>query len=180
MSRLQQIIFCFLFLLLITVSSSPAQNQPETHLPIQEFSIPCGPSFFKLDSIPVTEDEAACLDEVKLRLIMNPTLSVIIDAHRHSKERKGISLTRAYLARHYLNETGGIPVARITIRNFSDTCPYETGDPEFNSRNVFWYVNEQINITHINKAITCAEGHEPHIVTTEKPIKYRRHRLSWY
>ena len=179
MAKVQQISFSFFLFLFLAAASTFAQNRPETPTIYEPYSV-CGPAFFKLNSVSVTEDEAACLDEVKLRLTMDQTLSVIIDAHRHSKERKGISLTRAYLARHYLNETGGIPVARITIRNFSDTCPYETGDPKFNSRNVFWYVNEQITISHINKAITCAEGHQPHIVKTEKPIKYRRHPLSWY
>src|SRR5262245_26472539 len=118
MVKVRQISFCFFFLLLLSVAPSFAQNQPETPTIYEQYSV-CGPAFFQLNSVPVTEDEAACLDEITLRLKMDETLSLVIDAHRHSIERKGISLTRAYYARRYLHEFGGIALSRITVRNFS-------------------------------------------------------------
>src|ERR1044071_6006054 len=99
----------------------------------------------------------------------DPRASLVIDGHRDSSERAGISLTRANNARDYLVDSKNIDSARITIRNFSDTCPYENGDSKLNSRVEFWVVPEGATVSDINTVKRCANGITPRVVTNEQP-----------
>jgi flagellar motor protein MotB len=130
---------------------------------------PCGPIFFPVNSARINNEHKACLDEIALRLQSDPRSSVVIDGHRDSSERVGISLTRANNARDYLVNEKGVDSARITVRNFSDTCPHESGDPALNRRVEFWLIPEGATIEGINNLKRCASGSTPQVVTTEEP-----------
>jgi hypothetical protein len=92
---------------------------------------------------------------------------VVIDGHRDSSERVGISLTRANNARDYLVNEKGVDSARITVRNYGDTCPHESGDPNLNRRVEFWIVPDGASQDQIVKK--CASGATPQVITTEEP-----------
>jgi hypothetical protein len=131
--------------------------------------VPCGPIFFPFNSARITNEHKACLDEIALRLQQDPRASVIIDGHRDSSERVGISLTRANNARDYLVNEKGIDSNRITVRNFGDSCPHESGDPALNRRVEFWILPEGATIESIANFKKCAAGATPQVITTETP-----------
>jgi hypothetical protein len=140
---------------------------------------PCGPIFFPFNSARINNEHKACLDEIALQLQQDPRAQVVIDGHRDSSERVGISLTRANNARDYLTTERGIDAARITVRNFSDTCPHESGDPNLNRRVEFWILPEGATIEGIEQLKRCASGSTPQVVTTEEPapsVEPRRRR----
>ncbi|HET9530410.1 MAG TPA: OmpA family protein [Blastocatellia bacterium] len=130
---------------------------------------PCGPIFFPFNSARINNEHKACLDEIALQLQQDPRAQVVIDGHRDSSERVGISLTRANNARDYLVTERGIDAARITVRNFSDTCPHESGDPNLNRRVEFWILPDRATIEGITELKRCASGSSPQVVTTEEP-----------
>ncbi len=129
----------------------------------------CGPIFFPFNSARINNEHKACLDDIALRLQQDPRASTVIDGHRDSSERVGISLTRANNARDYLTNEKGIDAARITIRNFGDTCPHESGDPNLNRRVEFWLIPADANVSGIDSLKKCAAGASPQIITTETP-----------
>lgn len=133
--------------------------------------MPCGPLFFPVNSARINNEHKACLDDVALRLQQDPRASVVIDGHRDSKERVGISLTRANNARDYLVTEKGIDPARITVRNYGDTCPHESGDPALNRRVEVWIVPEGASVSDIDQLKKCAPGSSPQIITTEQPAR---------
>jgi hypothetical protein len=96
---------------------------------------------------------------------------VVIDGHRDSAERVGISLTRANNARDYLVNEKGIDSARLTVRNFGDTCPHESGDANLNRRVEFWLVPDGASASQIDTLKKCAAGATPQIITTEEPAE---------
>ena len=130
---------------------------------------PCGPIFFPLNSARINNEHKACLDEISLRLQQDPRAQLVIDGHRDSSERVGISLTRANNARDYLVNEKGVDAARMTVRNFGDTCAHESGDPNLNRRVEFWIVPEGASMSAIDAAKKCAAGATPQIITTEQP-----------
>jgi flagellar motor protein MotB len=130
---------------------------------------PCGPIFFPFNSARINNEHKACLDEIGLRLQQDPRSALVIDGHRDSSERVGISLTRANNARDYLVNEKGIDSARITVRNFSDTCPHESGDPNLNRRVEFWIVPDGASASDIDALKKCSSGATPSVVTTEEP-----------
>lgn len=132
---------------------------------------PCGPIFFPFNSARINNEHKACLDEIALRLQQNPRDSVVIDGHRDSSERVGISLTRANNARDYLVNEKGVDTARITVRNFGDTCPHDSGDPNLNRRVEFWIVPADGNAADIDKLKKCGSGATPSVITTEEPAQ---------
>jgi hypothetical protein len=132
---------------------------------------PCGPIFFPFNSARINNEHKACLDDIALKLQADPRASVVIDGHRDSSERVGISLTRANNARDYLVNEKGIDAARITVRNYSDTCPHESGDPNLNRRVEFWIVPDGASASDIDAMKKCAAGSTPQIVTTETPAR---------
>jgi hypothetical protein len=131
---------------------------------------PCGPIFFPFNSSRINNEHKACLDEIALRLQQDPRSALVIDGHRDSSERVGISVTRGNNARDYLVNEKGIDSARVTVRNFSDTCPHESGDPNLNRRVEFWIIPEGADASGIDALKKCASGASPSVVTTEAPV----------
>ncbi|MEN3332326.1 MAG: hypothetical protein V7641_1691 [Blastocatellia bacterium] len=131
--------------------------------------VPCGPVFFPFNSARITNEHKACLDEVAIELQQDPRRTVVIDGHRDSTERIGISLTRANNARDYLVTEKGIDVSRITVRNFGDTCPFANGDRRLNGRVEFWIIPEGATIEDIDALKKCASGTSPRVITSEQP-----------
>ncbi|HWO01973.1 MAG TPA: OmpA family protein [Blastocatellia bacterium] len=132
---------------------------------------PCGPIFFPYNSARINNEHKACLDDIAVKLQQDPRSAVVIDGHRDSSERVGISLTRANNARDYLVNEKGVDSARITVRNFGDTCPHPTGDANLNRRVEFWYVPDGANSSQIDTLKKCADGATPQIITTEEPAQ---------
>jgi OmpA family len=132
---------------------------------------PCGPIFFPFNSARINNEHKACLDEISLRLQQDPRAQVVIDGHRDSSERVGISLTRANNAADYLVNEKGVDRARVTVRNFGDTCPHESGDPNLNRRVEFWVVPDGASLGGVDALKKCAAGASPQIITTEEPAK---------
>ena len=130
---------------------------------------PCGPIFFPYNSARINNEHKACLDEIALRMQQDPRASLVIDGHRDSSERVGISLTRANNARDYLVNEKGVDTARITVRNFGDTCPHDSGDPNLNRRVEFWIVPADGRASDIDGLKKCASGATPSVITTEEP-----------
>jgi hypothetical protein len=140
-------------------------TKPEIPKPIS----PCGPIFFPFNSARINNEHKACLDEIALKLQQNPRDSLYIDGYRDSSERVGISLTRANNARDYLVNEKGVDSARITVRNFGDTCPHDSGDPNLNRRVEFWIVPADGNASDIDGMKKCGSGATPQVITTEEP-----------
>jgi hypothetical protein len=131
--------------------------------------VPCGPIFFPYNGARINNEHKACLDDIALRLQGDPRSSVVIDGHRDSSERVGISLTRANNARDYLVNEKAIDSARITVRNFGDTCPHDSGDPNLNRRVEFYFIPDGANVSGIDSLKKCASGASPQVITTEEP-----------
>lgn len=137
---------------------------------------PCGPLFFKYNTARVDNTHKACLDEIALQLRNDPRSYVIVDGHRDSSERVGISLTRANNVADDLKTRGGVDPGRITVRNFGDTCPHESMDPNLNRRVEMWIVPGDYNTTPpcvsaeewIRTHKKCGSGANPQIITTEE------------
>ncbi len=130
---------------------------------------PCGPIFFPFNSARINNEHKACLDEIALRMQQDPRASLVVDGHRDSSERVGISLTRGNNARDYLVNEKGVDTARITVRNFGDTCPHDSGDPNLNRRVEFWIVPADGAASDIDALKKCASGATPQVITTEEP-----------
>jgi hypothetical protein len=130
---------------------------------------PCGPIFFPFNSARINNEHKACLDQIALQMQQNPRDALVIDGHRDSSERVGISLTRANNARDYLVNEKGVDTARITVRNFGDTCPHESGDPNLNRRVEFWIVPADGRASDIDAMKKCAGGGAGQVITTEEP-----------
>ena len=146
----------------VAVIVTPA---PEKHPPIS----PCGPIFFPFNSARINNEHKACLDQIALQMQQDPRSSLVVDGHRDSSERVGISLTRANNARDYLVNEKGVDSARITVRNFGDTCPHDSGDPNLNRRVEFWIVPADGNAADIDGMKKCGSGATPQVITTEEP-----------
>jgi hypothetical protein len=130
---------------------------------------PCGPIFFPFNSARINNEHKACLDEIALRMQQDPRSSLVVDGHRDSSERVGISLTRGNNARDYLVNEKGVDSARITVRNFGDTCPHDSGDPNLNRRVEFWIVPADGVASGIAGLKKCGSGASPQVITTEEP-----------
>ncbi|HEY3135687.1 MAG TPA: OmpA family protein, partial [Blastocatellia bacterium] len=149
-------------------SATVSVTVPEVR-PIPKPISPCGPIFFPFNAARITNEHKACLDEIALRMQQDPRSSLLIDGHRDSSERVGISLTRANNARDYLVNEKGIDSARITVRNFGDTCPHESGDPNLNRRVEFWIIPADGRASDVDALKKCGAGATPQVITTEEP-----------
>jgi hypothetical protein len=94
---------------------------------------------------------------------------LVIDGHRDSSERVGISVSRANNARDYLVSEKGIDPVRITVRNFGDTCPLESGDRNLNRRVEFWVLPEGATLSDVDAVKRCRPGSTPQEITGEQP-----------
>ncbi|MEW6126026.1 MAG: OmpA family protein [Acidobacteriota bacterium] len=148
-----------------TSFSVKALPPPEVVRPL----VPCGPIFFKFNSARINNEHKACLDEIALRLQQDPRAALVIDGHRDSSERVGISLTRANNARDYLVNEKGVDAARITVRNYGDTCAHDSGDMNLNRRVEFYIVPAGSNVGLIDELKKCATGSSPRVITDETP-----------
>jgi hypothetical protein len=137
---------------------------------------PCGPIFFPFNSARINNEHKACLDQIALSLMQDPRAALVIDGHRDSAERVGISLTRANNARDYLVNEKAVDSARITVRNFSDTCPQEKGEAQLNRRVEFWVLPEGATMADADAAKRCRAGSSPREVTNEAPAQTERTR----
>src|SRR5262249_43047552 len=138
--------------------------------PVVNPLVPCGPIFFKFNSARINNEHKACLDEIALRLQQDPRAALVIDGHRDTAERVGISLTRANNARDYLVNEKGVDASRITVRNFGDTCPHESGDTKLNSRVEFYILPSGANMADIDSKLKkCGAGATPRVITDETP-----------
>jgi flagellar motor protein MotB len=146
----------------ITTREVPRRERPR-------ILVPCGPIFFPFNSARINNEHKACLDEVAIEMQQDPRSTVVIDGHRDSSERIGISLTRANNARDYLVTEKGIDAARIRIRNFGDTCQFPNGDRKLNGRVEFWILPEGAVVEDIGALKKCATGASPRVITTEQP-----------
>lgn len=136
--------------------------------------VPCGPLYFPFNSARINNEHKACLfTDVALRLLQNPRSVLVIDGHRDSSERVGISLTRANNARDALVREGNVS-AEIIVRNFGDTCPDASGRPEFNRKVEMWVLPEGTSISQIDQRKRCAPGSSPRVITTEEPAEEPR------
>jgi hypothetical protein len=133
--------------------------------------MPCGPIVFIPGSARVTNEHKACLDQVALVMQQDPRSTLVIDGHRSSPELAGISLTRANNARDYLVNEKAIDQGRITVRNFSDTCPDMSGDERMNARVEFWVLPWGGRIEDVNDVKRCAAGSAPRVVVGEPAAK---------
>jgi hypothetical protein len=149
-------------------STSVTVTVPDIKPPPPPLS-PCGPIFFPFNSARINNEHKACLDEIALRMQQDPRSALTVDGHRDSSERVGISLTRGNNARDYLVNEKGVDTARITVRNFGDTCPHDSGDPNLNRRVEFWIVPADGNAADIAGLKKCASGATPQVITTEEP-----------
>jgi outer membrane protein OmpA-like peptidoglycan-associated protein len=139
--------------------------------PRPEVIKPCGPIFFPFNSARINNEHKACLDQIPLALEQDPRAALVIDGHRDSSERVGMSLTRAYNARDYLVSEERVDPARITVRNFGDTCPQERSDPQLNRRVEMWILPERATISDIAALKRCRAGSTPREITGEQPAQ---------
>ena len=149
--------------------------------PRPEIVRPCGPIFFPLNSARINNEHKACLDQVALLLQQDPRAALVIDGHRDTSERVGISVSRASNARDYLVTEKGIDPARITVRNFGDTCPHEKDDPQLNRRVEMWILPQGATISDIDAIKRCRPGFRPREITDELPAQgepVRPHRTK--
>lgn len=151
-------------------SASVGVKPPDTVRP-PDVITPCGPIFFPFNSARINNEHKACLDDIAIRLQQDPRSAVVIDGHRDSSERVGISLTRANNARDYLVNEKQVDSARITVRNFGDSCPHESGDANLNRRVEFWLVPDGASASQIDTLKKCAAGATPQVITTEEPAQ---------
>src|SRR5205807_6525952 len=146
--------------------------------PRPEIIKPCGPIFFPFNSARINNEHKACLDQVALSLQQDPRAALVIDGHRDSAERVGISLTRANNAKDYLVTEKGIDPARITVRNFGDTCPHEKGDLQLNRRVEMWILPEGATLSDVDALKRCRPGYRPREITDELPAQAEPSRPS--
>jgi hypothetical protein len=130
----------------------------------------CGPILFVAASARISNEHKACLDQVALSLGQDPRSQLVIDGHRDSSERAGTSLTRATNSRDYLVTEKGIDSKRITVRDYGDTCPDESGGPRLNRRVEPWVIPAGANVSDVNAFKRCAPGSAPRLVN-EPPAK---------
>jgi hypothetical protein len=136
--------------------------------PVQPL-VPCGPIFFPFNSARINNEHKACLDDIALRMQQDPRAQLVIDGHRDTSERVGISLTRANNARDYLVNEKGVDASRITVRNYGDTCSHESGDANLNRRVEFYILPERATMQGVDEMKKCGAGSSPRIITDETP-----------
>ena len=146
-------------------------SRPPDVLPPVYPLVPCGPIFFPFNSARINNEHKACLDDVALRLQQDPRAALVIDGHRDTSERVGISLTRANNARDYLVTEKGVDASRITVRNYGDTCSHESGDANLNRRVEFYILPERATIEAVDQMKKCGSGSSPRVITDETPAE---------
>ncbi len=141
-------------------------------------NIPMASLYFTILSARVSNASKARLDEVALRSQQDPRAIVVIDGHRDSPERVGISFIRAKNARDYLVSEKGVDAARITVRDAEDSCPDESGDPALSRRTTVWVLSRNERTEDIK--VVCRSGVKPQFSSSvgpkpsaERPLLHR-------
>jgi len=101
----------------------------------------------------------------------------VIDGHRVSSERIGISLTRADNVRDHLISEKGVDQARVTVRNFGDTCPQERGDAQLKRRVEMSVLPEGATIADVDRVKRYRAGSTPRELHDEFPATGETVRL---
>jgi hypothetical protein len=173
-------------LTILLVQVSFAQNKQDVKDKVSEHQIlsPCKSLYelwinFRKNSPYINEEHEVCLNEVQVEFKNHSNYRIVIDGHRDSNERKGISLTRANFARAEIADRLQIEAAQIMVRNFSDTCPRLKGVSVVNRRNEYWLVPKDKNVDEIDPSKYCLPGSTPKIVTDEKPVVWKQAWISW-
>lgn len=151
-------------------TTSFSVNVPKPPPPVTPM-VPCGPIFFPFNSARINNEHKACLDDVALRLQQDPRAALVIDGHRDTSERVGISLTRANNARDYLVTEKGVDASRITVRNFGDTCSHDSGDANLNRRVEFYILPDRATMQGVDEMKKCGAGSSPRVITDETPAE---------
>jgi hypothetical protein len=149
----------------VTISAEMAQRIPGEWY--------CNDLPFRFNTDNLSEGHTNCLDQAA-----DPGGSIIIDGHRDSSERVGISIVRANLFRDYLINRRGIDASRIKVRNLSDTCPLSFKETWRNSRVDVGFMRpgEEFDFNHAFRK--CEVGSKPYVVTHESPSAFVRSRPS--
>lgn len=113
--------------------------------------VPCGPIFFRFNVSKDTNDHRACYEDVFLRSMQDARIEIVIDAHRQRSEKAGVQLKRSEQVKDYLVDEKGIDADRITIRDFSDSCPYDKKDPTLDRRIEIWMMPAGSTVKDIPK-----------------------------
>lgn len=121
----------------------------------------------RVGSARMSNIHKAMLDHVAHQSIQEPFWSIVVDGHRDSSERPGLSLTRANNARDYLVTARGIDAARITVRDIEDTCPHESGNPALSRRIEVWLLSRNEEVKDMNKR--CLPGNQWQVVSSIRP-----------
>lgn len=129
----------------------------------------CSDLPFRFNTDNLSEGHINCLNQAADYLNKEPRSSIVIDGHRDSSERVGISLTRANLFRDYLVDRKDIDASRIKVRNFSDTCPISFKETLRNSRVEVGYIPPGAEFDFYQTFRKCESGSRPSVVTTESP-----------
>ena len=125
------------------------------------------PFRFREDNL--VEGHTNCLNQAADYISKQPGSYVVIDGHRDSSERVGISLTRANLFRDYLVNKKEIDASRIKVRNFSDTCPISLRETWRNSRVEVGFIPPGAEFDFNQTFRKCESGSKPYVVTHESP-----------
>jgi outer membrane protein OmpA-like peptidoglycan-associated protein len=101
----------------------------------------------------------------------NSKYLIVIEGHRDSSERIGISLTRAFNLRDYLVNEKKIDASRIRVRNFGNTCPNFWGETFRNSRIEIGVlpVERERELEYSKTVYPCQKGSNPRVIEGESP-----------
>ena len=124
---------------------------------------------FRFREDTLVEGHTNCLNQAADYLSKQPGSYVVIDGHRDSSERVGISITRANLFRDYLVNKREIDASRIKVRNFSDTCPISLRETWRNSRVEVGFIPPGAEFDYNQTLRKCETGSKPYVVTHESP-----------
>jgi hypothetical protein len=144
----------------------PSLPPPQVQPPFIEG---CTTETFPFGSAALGKEHYACIDRIKY--IGDPNYLIIIEGHRDSSERIGISLTRANNLRDYLVNDRKVDASRIRVRNFSTTCPSYRGETFRNSRIEIGVlpVSKGTELQYNNTVYPCQRGSNPHLIEGESP-----------
>jgi hypothetical protein len=132
---------------------------------VDEILQACGPLFFEHNSSKTGAEGEKCLVEILHNLQIADNYYIIVDLHRGSSETDEVSIARAKNARDYLVKEKKVNPARLIMRNFMDSCAYETNQEKYNGRLEFFYWREKEKVGSIPKR--CADGAKPSFAIIE-------------
>lgn len=127
----------------------------------------CTTEPFPFGSATLGKEHYTCLNTISY--LDNQDYLIIIEGHRDSSERVGISLTRANNIRDYLVNDKKVDASRIRVRNFSNTCPSFRGEAFRNNRVEIGVLPRGADLQNNKTVYPCQKGSNPHVVEGESP-----------